>query len=264
MVWVDGKVKTHQFVYLMGPSLINWLVPALIMFPFVPDQKPKPGQESISLKPGARWIAILFAFTIATAVSFHQFLHMPPFLGMMMGLAGLMLTSYYLSRMESKTALKSCGSDVVITPRKGFDIFHQIERVEFDTLLFFFGVLVSVGAMQYLGFLVLVSHQLYGTLGFTASNILMGVLSAVVDNIPLMFAVLKMEPAMGLNQWLLITLTAGVGGSLLSIGSAAGVAVMGVDRKDYSFFSHLKWAPAILAGYASSIGCWWLICGGMS
>ena len=74
-----------------------------------------------------------------------------------------------------------------------------------------------------------------------------------------MYAVLKMDPTMGIDQWLLITLTAGVGGSLLSIGSAAGVAVMGVERENYNFMSHLKWAPAIALGYAGSIICWYFV-----
>jgi len=78
-------------------------------------------------------------------------------------------------------------------------------------------------------------------------------LSAIVDNIPVMFAVLKMNPAMGVDQWLLVTLTAGVGGSLLSIGSAAGVALMGQARGVYTFFAHLKWSWAIALGYAASI-----------
>jgi Na+/H+ antiporter NhaD/arsenite permease-like protein len=86
-----------------------------------------------------------------------------------------------------------------------------------------------------------------------------GILSAIVDNIPVMYAVLKMSPEMGLDQWLLITLTAGVGGSLLSVGSAAGVAVMGVDRKNYTFMSHLKWAPVIALGYIASIITWYLV-----
>lgn len=80
-----------------------------------------------------------------------------------------------------------------------------------------------------------------------------------MDNIPLMFAILQMNPTMGLDQWLLITLTAGTGGSLLAIGSAAGVAVMGVRRDIYTFIAHLKWTPVIALGYFASIGCWWLI-----
>lgn len=68
-----------------------------------------------------------------------------------------------------------------------------------------------------------------------------------------MFAVLTMHPDMSMGQWLLVTLTAGVGGSLLSIGSAAGVALMGMAKGKYTFFKHLKWAPAIALGYAASI-----------
>jgi Na+/H+ antiporter NhaD/arsenite permease-like protein len=81
-----------------------------------------------------------------------------------------------------------------------------------------------------------------------------GVLSAIVDNIPLMFAVLTMDPAMSDGQWLLITLTTGVGGSLLSIGSAAGVALMGLSKGSYTFMGHLKWAWAIALGYVAAVG----------
>jgi Na+/H+ antiporter NhaD/arsenite permease-like protein len=83
---------------------------------------------------------------------------------------------------------------------------------------------------------------------------LVGFASAIVDNIPVMFAVLAMQPDMALDQWLLVTLTAGVGGSMLSIGSAAGVALMGQARGKYTFFSHLKWSWAIVLGYFASIG----------
>ena len=97
------------------------------------------------------------------------------------------------------------------------------------------------------------SHFLYGGFGTTAANVSIGALSAVFDNIPLMYAVLTMQPDMSLGQWLLITLTTGVGGSLLSIGSAAGVALMGQARGVYTFSSHLRWTPAVAAGYAAAI-----------
>ena len=97
------------------------------------------------------------------------------------------------------------------------------------------------------------SGFIYGELGATTANVLVGVMSAIVDNIPVMFAVLTMNPDMSTGQWLLVTLTAGVGGSLLSIGSAAGVALMGQARGKYTFFGHLKWAPVIALGYAASI-----------
>ncbi|MBI4389057.1 MAG: sodium:proton antiporter NhaD [Nitrospinae bacterium] len=258
MVWIAGKAHTFEFLYLLAPSLANWLVPALIMLPFVPREKPGASWEEIPLKPGAKIIIGLGILTIATAVSFHQFLHLPPYLGMMFGLGLLMFKGYYLQRQDEKM-LPFPGPANNSLPREPFDIFQKIRGVEFDTLLFFFGILTAVGAIQYVGYLALLSHGLYGSLGPTWANILVGTVSSVVDNIPIMYAVLKMDPDMGLDQWLLVTLTTGVGGSLLSIGSAAGVAVMGVDRKHYTFLTHLKWSPAVLAGYVASIAVWRLV-----
>lgn len=90
-------------------------------------------------------------------------------------------------------------------------------------------------------------------MGPTSANVIAGLLSAVVDNIPVMFAILTMNPDMESYQWLLVTMTAGVGGSLLSVGSAAGVALMGQSRGTYTFFSHLKWTPVIALGYGGSV-----------
>lgn len=261
MVWTGGKVQTMEFSYLVLPSIINWIVPALIMYRAVPDEMPEAGDENVELKPGAKIIIVLGVGTIATAVSFHQFLHLPPFLGMMLGLGALMIFGWYLKLWGDMPYLKKLGIDENRRTEMRFDIFRKVEGVEFDTLLFFFGVLTAVGALQYAGYLALASDSLYGNLGPTYSNILVGILSAIVDNIPVMYAVLKMDPVMGLDQWLLITLTCGVGGSLLSVGSAAGVAVMGVDRKNYTFMTHLKWAPVIAIGYFLSIGVWWLMTG---
>jgi Na+/H+ antiporter NhaD/arsenite permease-like protein len=99
----------------------------------------------------------------------------------------------------------------------------------------------------------MVSEAMYTHWDPTYANVTVGVLSAVVDNIPVMFAVLTMNPEMSTGHWLLVTLTAGVGGSMLSIGSAAGVALMGQARGIYTFFNHLKWTPVIAIGYAASI-----------
>jgi Na+/H+ antiporter NhaD/arsenite permease-like protein len=140
-----------------------------------------------------------------------------------------------------------------------YSIFNIIARAEWDTLLFFYGVLMCVGGLATLGFLELASTELYGGLGHTWANIAMGALSAVVDNIPIMYAVLQMSPPMDHGQWLLVTLTAGVGGSMLSVGSAAGVALMGVSKGQYTFSSHLRWTGAIALGYALSVAVhlWW-------
>lgn len=252
MVWTAHKVDTLQFMYIFVPSAVNWFVPALIMFFFLPKGKPEGSTETIKMKPGARRTIFLGFLTIATAVSYHQFLNLPPFLGMMTGLGLLMFLGWHLKRRNGHK-----------TTEDQFNIFRKIERAEFDTLLFFFGIIIAVGALQYIGYLALLSSSLYGGLGNTTANASIGVISAVIDNIPVMFAVLQMDPNMGLDQWLLITLTAGTGGSLLSIGSAAGVAVMGVRRDLYTFAAHLKWTFAVALGYIASIAVWWLLLRGM-
>ena len=169
---------------------------------------------------------------------------------MMLGLSILMLYGYYL---------KVTFPDPETGDR--FDIFEKVKLAEWDTLLFFFGVVFAVGGLGYIGYLELLSGAMYDGLGATTANILVGIISAVVDNIPVMFAVLNMNLDMDLYQWLLVTLTAGVGGSLFSVGSAAGVALMGQSNHKYTFFSHLKWTPAIAAGYAASIFTHYLING---
>ena len=181
-------------------------------------------------------------FTIFSAVNFHNILHLPPMLGMMFGLGVLGLYSFYL-----KITYDSSIED------EKFDFFRKVSRAEWDTLLFFFGVILSVGGLGFIGYLTLVSEFLYVGLGPTMANVIVGIISAIVDNIPVMFAVITMRPEMSIDQWLLVTLTTGVGGSLLSIGSAAGVALMGQARGYYTFFGHLKWTPVIFIGYIASI-----------
>jgi len=186
------------------------------------------------------------------AVSFHNFLHLPPFLGMMTGLAILKFFGYYLRKTHDTAHFdrKLYGE---IGDQVAFDSFREVSRVEWDTLLFFFGVIMCVGGLGFIGYLDNLSAYLYGQLGPTIANVLVGVMSAIVDNIPVMVAVLEMNPTMDVQQWLLVTLTAGVGGSLLSIGSAAGIALMGQARGHYTFFTHLRWMPAIALGYGLSI-----------
>ena len=185
-----------------------------------------------------------------TAISFKQFLALPPVFGMMFGLSLLQLYGYYLKRtFSAKSNINRDGSD------QPFGIFKQIAQAEWDTLLFFYGVILCVAGLSKIGYLALINSALYDGLGFTLANSLMGIISALIDNIPVMFSVIQMHDAttMDLNQWLLITLTAGVGGSLLSIGSAPGVALMGQAKGVYTFSSHLRWTGVIFIGYVFSI-----------
>jgi Na+/H+ antiporter NhaD/arsenite permease-like protein len=243
MVWQKGKLDFGQFFDLFLPSLVNWLVPAVIMATALPKTSPEPSEERVHLKPGAQGVMLLFAATIVTAVCYKNFLALPPAVGMMTGLGYLQIWSYMLQVRGRRRS----NADMVL------DSFAQVARVEWDTLLFFFGIIFAVGGLGVLGYLALSSQYLYTGLGPTPANTIIGALSSIVDNIPLMFAVLTMDPTMSHGQWLLITLTAGTGGSILSIGSAAGVALMGQARGTYTFMSHMKWAWAIALGYAASI-----------
>ncbi len=170
---------------------------------------------------------------------------------MMTGLAYLKIFSYFLKKTGEVTLLPGES----LADAMPFDIYRKLARAEWDTLMFFYGVVLCVGGLGFIGYLTLISEFIYVDLGPTTANILIGLLSAIVDNIPVMFAVLSMQPDMSQGQWLLVTMTAGVGGSLLSIGSAAGVALMGQSKGMYTFASHLKWTWAVALGYAASILC---------
>ena len=256
MVWQKGMVEFWSFFSLFLPSVVNFALPAAIMHFAIPTGQPQSGSEVVTMKHGAKTIIVLFLLTIVTAVSFHNFLGLPPVLGMLTGLGYLQLFGFLLKRREMRMLdVNSIERDHAgrlgdIVP---FDVFNKIARAEWDTLLFFYGVVMCVGGLGFLGYLAMVSEVMYTQWGATTANISVGILSSIVDNIPVMFAVLTMNPDMSLGQWLLVTLTAGVGGSLLSIGSAAGVALMGQARGMYTFFGHLRWTPVIATGYAASI-----------
>ncbi|CAA7615449.1 Na(+)/H(+) antiporter NhaD [Candidatus Terasakiella magnetica] len=241
MVWQKGAIPFSGFFLLFVPAAVNYLIPAACMHFAMPGGAPAPSDEVVAMRRGARVIIALFVVTIAAAVLFHNFLHLPPVLGMMTGFGFLKVYAYFLRRVS------------LARGEGGYDIFPKIARVEWDTLLFFYGVMMCVGALGFFGYLSVMSHLLYGTLGPTTANIAIGLASAVLDNIPLMFAVLTMHPDMSQGQWLLITLTTGVGGSLLSIGSAAGVALMGQARGIYTFSVHMRWSWAVGLGYVGSI-----------
>jgi Na+/H+ antiporter NhaD/arsenite permease-like protein len=296
MVWQAGTVQFAEFFAILVPSLVNWLVPAMLLSFAIRGGHPTRVDERPRLEPGAVSVLLLFLGTIALTVSLHNFLELPPAVGMMGGLALLKAYSYLENaRHQGEPRLVDELDDVfaaagrpsgangskhypaaspAIGPRvatataavvavapigaaapvpKPLDIFAMLEKIEWDTLMFFYGILMAVGGLGALGYLALTSQLLYGALGPTAANVLVGILSAVIDNVPVMFAVLQMSPEMSHGQWLLVTLTTGVGGSLLSIGSAAGVALMGQARGVYTFGAHLRWAWAIALGYAASI-----------
>jgi Na+/H+ antiporter NhaD/arsenite permease-like protein len=331
MVWQSGKAEFWDFFRLFVPSLVNWLVPALLMSFAVSTERPEVDHSSVSVRPGGYAVIGIFAATIVMAVLFYNLLGLPPVIGMTTGLGLLQLFAYGLRRFSAPpealptprlappealdeaeevllmrarrfTAGAHLGpADVTVAGARmapaaahrteaavavmepdlesaypaypaaladvglpapsaeqqkasgAFDIFDILRRAEWDTLMFFYGIILCVAGLAQLGYLALVSGFLYGGFGPLVANVGIGMISSVIDNIPVMYAVLTMGPPMDLSEWLLVTLCAGVGGSLLSIGSAAGVALMGQARGLYTFGSHLRWTWAIAIGYAASI-----------
>ena len=254
MVWVEGKGAFIDFIYLFPASFMGWMVTATLLFQYIPKGRPPfaEDEERVTIAEGGVVIMGLFVFTIVSAVMFHQALHLPAMLGMMFGLAILQLYIYLLNG-------KNGVSDVVKSDRR-VNVFAFIAKIENDTLLFFFGILAAVGGLHFLGFLEYFT-ALYREFGATSVNIAVGFLSAIVDNVPVISAVLKSNPDMGTDaqaQWMLVTLTAGVGGSLISFGSAAGVGVMGKLHGIYTFSSHMKLAWTVLIGYIVSVSVWYI------
>jgi len=288
LAWQKGVVPFGDFFALLIPSLVNLTAPAAIMHFFIPKQRPEALLESEPMKRGG-WVIIgLFILTIITSACFENFLSLPPAAGMMLGLTYLKFFSFYMEQVpvtaddslaEPATVVNlnqpvagkadKAGSKEYIdyfAPMKvmnkskqlhyidqPFDVFHTVANLEWDTLLFFYGVMVAVGGLSFIGYLSMISQTLYVALDPTVANILVGIASAFVDNGTIMLAVLTMAPDISQGQWLLVTLTTGVGGSLLAVGSAAGVGLMGQAKGVYTFTSHLKWMPAILLGYLASI-----------
>lgn len=267
LVWQKGVVPFAHFFSLFLPAVVNFVVPAMLMNFWVPRGQPAAATQLMPMRRGALGIIALFFLTIITAVCFENFLDLPPAAGMLAGLSYLSFYFYYLYSSRAKdqgTLVAPLPADEdhevaeavrseLTDQHAYFDVFHNVSRLEWDTLLFFYGVMVSVGGLSFIGYLTLASNFLYSDLDPTLANVLVGVVSAFIDNGTIMYAVLTMAPKISEGQWLLVTLTAGVGGSMLAIGSAAGVGLLGQTKGIYSFMTHLKWLPAIALGYAASI-----------
>ena len=281
LVWQKEVVPFVDFFALLIPAIINFVIPATIMNFFIPKERPSAVMEAQTMKRGGWIIIFLFVLTIVTSACFENYLRLPPAAGMMLGLTYLKFFSYYLQKTRDShlvsmsmdlSGIKIDYSDPMIykdhqeaevkktlVKEVPFDIFQKVANLEWDTLLFFYGVMVGVGGLSFIGYLGIASHHLYGSIDPTLANILVGIASAFVDNGTIMMSVLTMAPDISQGQWLLVTLTAGVGGSMLAIGSAAGVGLMGQAKGIYTFTSHLKWTPVIALGYAGSIAAHFLI-----
>ena len=247
MTWAAGKGQFTDFLYLFPAAILGYIVTAFLLSRFVPKVVPAfdaSKEKQPKMSEGAKVVMFLGVLTILCAVLSHQVLHLPAMWGMMFGLSLLKIYAYGLKKKYGENH---------------FNIFDSMSKIENNTLMFFFGILAAVGALYFIGWLALAS-VVYdpSVLGPTMSNIAVGFLSAIIDNVPVMSAILKANPEMGVDQWMLVTMTAGIGGSLISFGSAAGVGVMGKMHGIYTFSSHMKYAWTILVGYVVSITVWYV------
>ncbi|MDQ1299242.1 MAG: hypothetical protein QG558_1781 [Campylobacterota bacterium] len=245
MVWTAEKGTFTDFLYLFPASFLGWVVTAYLLSRYVPDLDPlKEGDpsaaEKIEILKGGKMIVAFGALTIALAVIGKQVMHLPPMWGMLFGLSLLQLYMYFLKKNH----------------KQDVSIFLAMSKIENNTLLFFFGILAAVGALHFIGFLDYAA-KLYEIFNPTMVNIGVGFLSAIVDNVPVMSAVLKANPSIDHAQWMLVTMTAGIGGSLISFGSAAGVGVMGKMAGIYTFSSHIRLAWTVFVGYVVSLSVWY-------
>ena len=249
MVWTAGKGMFSEFLFLFPSSFIGWLVTAYLLSKYLPEGSPADKNntsackmpEQARIKKGGIGIIFLGIITIILAVTIHQVFHLPAFWGMMLGLA---LFGFYSSYLKKKY-------------KERIWIYKRMAEIENDTLLFFFGLLAAVSGLSYIGYLAIAAN-IYNVMDPFWVNILIGIVSAIIDNVPLMFAVLKANPLMDTTQWMLVTLTAGIGGSLISFGSAAGVGVMGKLRGIYTVGAHMKYAWAVALGYMISVSIFYL------
>jgi Na+/H+ antiporter NhaD/arsenite permease-like protein len=252
MLWLAGKFSALD-VLAWGfiPSLALFITSVLLFKrQLVRDSSDDAPQtfENISLSRSEK-VVILATFASFALPPLAHLAHLPPFMGLLLGvgIVGLIIGFFAnaISRRESHLSL---------------EIEKIIGKVDVTSLLFFIGILFAVGALGHLGILATLSVSLFGDSPelwrLIGGSVLLGVFSAIVDNIPLTAAAMEILTTSDPRLWVLLALCAGTGGSMLAIGSAAGVVAMGMV-KELTFKSYFKIAtlPAAI-GYAVAIIVW--------
>ena len=254
MLWLAGKFTAWQILfYGLIPSIMAWIVPQA-MITMQLDNEDRQGRESPEVLP-LQWSLIFIGlFTFGFAVIVNIF-HLPPFIGILLGLGACAIVIDY--RLKKGSLKKPAGNIVNI-----------IKTIDLATLNFFIGILLAVGALNYAGILNEVALMIFGNdpasnpMAIIIGHTSLGILSSVVDNVPLTAAVIKMLPdTIPFTYWVLLAITAGTGGSILVIGSAAGVAAMG-QVKELTIMRYLKSGtlPALM-GYLAAVLSWYLLFG---
>jgi Na+/H+ antiporter NhaD/arsenite permease-like protein len=246
MIWQNNLVNTKSFLYTFLPSVINFIIPAIIINTQIENKILIIENKKTQIKNKNNIIIpLLFIITIIMTTTIQIYLKIPAIIGMLLGFS-------LLEIFEKINNFKN---------KKKLNIHEEIKHIDWDTLLFFIGIMLCIGALSIIGVLEKISIYIYKDMlentnieiKYIIANTIIGLLSAIIDNIPITYALIEMNPNMPEKQWLILTLAVGTGGSILSIGSAAGIALMGTMNGKYTFMSHLKWSWSILLGYIISI-----------
>jgi Na+/H+ antiporter NhaD/arsenite permease-like protein len=259
MLWVGKQVTTKNIIVkLIVPSLVCLVLPLLWVTRSLkgdvqrPDIVKPTGHHHGQLTDGERQLVFFLGVAALLFVPvFKAITHLPPFMGVMLGLGVLWIVTEVI---HMRHGVDKRG-DLMVTA--------VLRRIDMPSVLFFLGILIAVGGLQVAGHLTLLAEGLDRTFGdIYLINGAIGVLSAIVDNVPLVAAAMGMYPMEQFPQdhyfWELLALCAGTGGSLLIIGSAAGVAAMGILHIDFIWYLRRMMFPAAL-GYFGGIITFWLL-----
>jgi len=258
MLWMANKVSTGKLVnHLLIPSLINILIPLGIAY-FLPvfkgELKSIPTEEH---KSTTGTLMLFFGLTLIIFVPvFKVVTHLPPYLGMMLSLALFAIVAEIISNRT--VTFTQAGRSDNLHEGKGPTL-KALSKIEMPSILFFLGILMTVAALETLGSIDHFGKMVSAHISQEVFVTLLGISSAIIDNVPLVAASIGMFPdAMDANVWHFIAYAAGTGGSILIIGSAAGVVAMGMEKISFGwYFKHITFIA--LLGYLGGVASFlWL------
>ncbi len=253
MLWLAGKFSAWEIlIYGILPSLAAWVIPQAMLTSKI-TVCPKRETRDFSNELPLQWGLIILGFATFGIAVIVNLLNLPPFFGIILGL-GIIAIVIDLQFRQGK--LKQKAGHIV----------NLVKRIDMGTIYFFVGILLAVNALEYAGVLHILADLMFGStteISGTAliyGNTFLGLISSLLDNVPMTAAVIKMLPdTVNYIYWILLAITAGTGGSILIIGSAAGVAAMGqVDSLSFKEYFYKGSFPALL-GYFAAVAVWYLI-----
>lgn len=263
MLWIGDKVSTGMLIQkLLLPSFACMLLPVAIasMLPAFKGEFDMPQEESGGSK--GKILLYLGLGMIVFVPVFKTVTHLPPYIGMMLSLAVVSLVAEFISNREFSLEAMKAGnsSDEQLSEHGGHSspTFKALSKIEMPSILFFLGILMTVAALESLGIIFQFGQDVRGAIHDDVFVMLMGVGSAVIDNVPLVAASMGMfDVPMDDHLWHFIAYSAGTGGSMLVIGSAAGVVAMGMERISFGWYlKNISWLA--LVGFLTGAGVYLL------